>query len=107
VLEYQPGWAAAPLGLLELGCVMGVVRAIGIAAPLRDALLFFAAAWLWAQLLGHALLPLAHLSYTEDGGELGRATVVVAAAVLVAPFAAAGGIYQHRLPPVVRLSAGV
>jgi hypothetical protein len=106
-IAYQPGWAAVPLGLLELGCVMLAVRLLGIMAPLRWALLFFAASWVWSQLLGHAILPLTRLSYAEDGGELGIAVVVVAAAALVLPFAAAGGIYEHNLPPLVHLSAGV
>lgn len=106
-IAYQPGWAAVPLGLLELGCVLGLARLLEIRAPLRWALLFYAGAWLWAQLLSHAILPLLRLSYAEDGGELGRATVVVAGVALVAPFAAAGGIYEHNLPPLVHLSAGV
>ncbi|MES1248381.1 MAG: right-handed parallel beta-helix repeat-containing protein [Actinomycetota bacterium] len=106
-IAYQPGWAAVPLGLLELGCILLAMRLLGIMAPLRWALVFFAASWLWAQLLGHVLLPLARLSYAEDGGELGVALGAVALAALVLPFAAAGGIYEHNLPPVVRLSAGV
>ena len=106
-IAYQPGWAAVPLGLLELGCVMLAVRLLDIHAPLRWSLAFYAGAWLWAQLLGHAILPLTRLSYAEDGGELGAATVALAALALVAPFAAAGGIYEHNLPPVVRLAAGV
>jgi hypothetical protein len=106
VLDYQAGWLALPLGLLELACVMGLVRALGIDAPLAAALGFYAGAWLVAQLLGHAGFPLLRLSYAEDGGELGRAGPGAAAAALVV-FAAAGGIAWAGLPPVVHLSAGI
>jgi hypothetical protein len=106
VLSYQPGWAALPLGLLELGAVMAVVLALGIRAPLSVAIPLFALGWAAAQLLGHALLPLWRLSYAEDGGELGRAGVVLAAAVAV-PLAAALGLWVIRLPPTVHLAAGV
>ena len=106
VLRYQPGWTAAPLGLLELGVVTAAVLALGIAAPLGAALALFAAGWLSAQVLGHALLPLWRLSYAEDGGELGRAGPVVATLVAV-PFAAAGALWWSNLPPTVHLGAGV
>ena len=106
VLAYQPGWAALPLGLVELAAVMGAVFALGIEAPLGVALALFAAGWLAAQVLGHGLLPLWRLSYAEDGGELGRAGLVVLAAVAV-PFGAAGAIWWSNLPPVVHLQAGI
>jgi len=105
-LPYQPGWAAVPLGLLELGLVLGLVRATGVAAPLRPALLFFAGAWLTAQVLGHAVLPLARWTYAEDGGELGRAGPAVGALTLVV-LAAAGGVAWATQPPTVRLEAGI
>ena len=57
-IAYQPGWAAVPLGLLELGVVMLLVRALGVHAPLRWAIVFYGAAWVWGQVLSHALLPL-------------------------------------------------
>jgi hypothetical protein len=107
VVAYQPGWAAVPLGLLELACIYLAVRLLEIRAPLRWSLVFFVGAWVWGQLSTHVVLPLARLSYAEDGGELGLALAGVAAVTLVAPFAAAGGIYEHNLPPIVRLSAGV
>jgi len=106
VLRYQPGWTAVPLGLFELGVVTAVVLALGIDAPLAAALALFAAGWLSAQVLGHALLPLWRLSYAEDGGELGRTGPVLAALVGV-PFAAAGALWWSNLPPVVHLGAGV
>lgn len=106
-LSYQPGWAALPLGVLELAATMLLVRVLGVEAPLRWAVVFFVAAWLWSQLLAHALLPLWRMSWSEDGGELGRRTAVVAVLALALPFAAAGGVYRHNLPPLVRLSAGV
>ena len=62
-LAYQPGWAAIPLGLLELGRDDGCSSvALGIAAPLWPALWFFVGSWLVAQVLGHALLPYARLT---------------------------------------------
>lgn len=106
VLPYQPGWAALPLGLLELGAVMGVVFALGIPAPIAVAVPLFVLGWAAAQVLAHALLPLWRLSYAEDGGELGRTGALLAAAV-VAPLAAAGGLWYVHLPPTVHLSAGV
>ena len=59
LLPYQPGWAALPLGLAELGVTMALVRLLEIEAPLEPALWFFAGSWLVAQLLAHAGLPLA------------------------------------------------
>jgi nitrous oxidase accessory protein NosD len=105
-LDYQPGWLAVPLALLELGVVMGLVYALGIAAPLDVALAFFFGSWLLAQLLVHAVFPYTRLSYGEDGGELGRAGIAVASA-LVAAFAFLGGVALAMQPPTVRLSAGV
>ncbi|MBV8479553.1 MAG: right-handed parallel beta-helix repeat-containing protein [Actinobacteria bacterium] len=106
VLRYQPGWAAVPLGLVELGAVLGLMRAAGVMAPLWQALGLFAAGWLLAQLLGHAGFPLLRLSYAEDGGELGRAGAAAAVTVGVVLAAAGGTAYALR-PPVVHLSAGV
>src|SRR5262249_9652328 len=67
-LPYQPGWAALPLGLLELGLVMALARWFDVPAPLGAAVAIFAGAWLWSQLVGHALLPLWRWSYAEEGG---------------------------------------
>ena len=106
LLRYQPGWAAVPLGLVELGAVMVLARALHVAAPLTAALAFFAGSWLLAQALGHAVFPLVRLSYGDDGGELGRAGGVTAAVALVV-LASAGGIGWASQPPTVRLEAGV
>jgi len=106
VLPYQPGWVAVPAGLLELGILMGLVRVLGIGAPLGGALALFGASWALAQLLGHAAFPLLSLSYGEDGGELGRLGAVAALAV-VTLLAAAGGVAWGTRPPTVRLAAGV
>ena len=106
VLDYQPGWLALPLGALELGLTMLVALGLGIGAPLAPAVALFAAGWLAAQVLGHAVLPLARLTYAQDGGELGRAGVVLAAAVVAVLSGAAGTAYAMR-PPVVHLGAGV
>jgi len=105
-LPYQPGWAAVPLGVLELAAVMGLVRLLGVQAPLRPALALFAAAWLVAQLCAHALFPRAHLTYGEDGGELGRAGHVSSAAIL-ALVASAAGVAWVTAPPTTHLEAGV
>jgi nitrous oxidase accessory protein NosD len=106
LLDYQPGWAAVPLGLLELGLVMALVWALDWTPPLVGALALFAGAWLVAQVLAQAGFPLLRLSYAEDGGELGRAGLVAFAAVVVA-LATAGSVGWAGLPPTVRLAAGV
>ena len=79
LLPYQPGWAALPVGAAELALTMLAARALGVTPPLEAALAFFAAAWLVAQVLGHAVYPLAHHRYGDDGGELGRAGPAVLA----------------------------
>ena len=106
LLPYQPGWAAVPLGVLELAVLMGLARWLGIAAPLTGAVLVFVAAWLVAQVLGHGVLPLARLDYAEAGGELGAGGAAVAVLVATALVAAGGVAYAGR-PPVVHLSSGV
>jgi nitrous oxidase accessory protein NosD len=106
-IPYQPAWAAGPLGLLELGVVMALVRALGVHAPLRWALVFYAVAWLWAQVLGQVLLPLWRMSWSEDGGELGARPTALAAVAIVLPFVGGAAVYRHSLPPTLRLSAGV
>jgi hypothetical protein len=106
LLPYQPGWAALPLGLLELAAVMGLGRLLHVDAALPAALAFYTAAWLLAQALGHAVFPLLRLSYGEDGGELGRTGAAVAATAVVV-LAAAAGVAWKTQPPVVHLEAGV
>ncbi len=106
LLPYQPGWAAVPVGALELGLLMGVAHWLGIPAPLIGAVLLFAGAWLAAQLLGHAVLPFARLDYAEAGGELGAGGIAAAVLVAVA-LVGAGGVAYAQLPPVVHLSSGV
>jgi hypothetical protein len=106
LLPYQPGWAAVPLGALELALVMGLARVFDVAAPLDAALAFFAASWLWAQVLGHAALPLVRLSYGDDGGELGRGGTALGALAPVA-VAAVLGVAWMTQPPLVRLESGV
>jgi hypothetical protein len=105
-LPYQPGWAALPLGLLELGATIGLVRVLGVDAPLRPALWFFVGAWLVAQVLAHAVLPVVRLTYAEDGGELGQTgsglLLAAPAALLVVVGTAAA-----TQPPTVVLEAGV
>lgn len=106
LLPYQPGWAAFPLGLLELPLVVLFMRAAGIAAPLAHAVALFAAGWMIAQLLSHAAFPLVRLGYAEQGGELGSAGTVTALSV-GALLAAAGATAYALRPPVIHLAAGV
>lgn len=105
-LRYQPGWAALPFGVVELGLVLLFMRAAGIAAPLWQAVTLFAAGWLTAQVLGHAGFPLLRLTYAEDGGELGRFGGTAAATIGVVLASAGATAYALR-PPVVHLATGV
>jgi nitrous oxidase accessory protein NosD len=105
-LDYQPGWAALPLGLFELGLVMTLAGVIPIAAPARPAIALFTVGWVSGLVLGQALLPMLRLSYAEDGGELGRAGPALALAV-AGVVVAAGGIAWVSQPPTVYLAAGV
>jgi hypothetical protein len=106
LLPYQPGWAALPLGLVELGATMALVRILEIGAPLRPALWFFAGSWLVAQALAHAGFPFLRLTYAEDGGELGNGGTVV---LLAAPAALLVllGTAAVTQPPTVVLQPGV
>jgi hypothetical protein len=106
LLPYQPGWLALPLGAIELVVVMAIVRALELEAPVAAALGFYAGAWLLAQVLGQAGFPFLRLSYGEDGGELGRTGVTLAAAGLVV-LAGAAGVAWATQPPTVTLAAGV
>jgi nitrous oxidase accessory protein NosD len=106
LIAYQPAWAALPFGLLELGIVMGLAIPLNVDAPLAPALAFYWGSWLLAQVLGHAVLPLARLSYGDDGGQLGRIGPLVVLTALVI-LGAAGGVAWASQPPIVRLAAGV
>jgi hypothetical protein len=106
LLPYQPGWVALPLGLLELALTMLAARALELNAPLWPALALFGATWLLTQLLAHAGLPLLHLSWPEDGGELGRPGLALSAAAPLAFLAVLGTAWAVE-PPTVRLAAGV
>jgi hypothetical protein len=106
LFPYQPGWVALPLGLAELGTIMGLAVPLDVDPPLAPAVALFAGSWILAQALGHAIFPLRRLSYGEDGGELGRAGPAAAVAVL-AVLAAAGSVAWTTRPPTVHLDAGV
>jgi hypothetical protein len=106
LFPYQPAWAAVPIGLVELGAVLAIVYGFGLHAPLGPALALFAVGWLAAVVFGQVAYPLLRLSYSEDGGELGRAGAVAAGAVLLA-FVGSAATWYARQPPVVHLSAGV
>jgi hypothetical protein len=106
LLPYQPAWAIVPLGALELGALMAIVYGFGLHAPLWPALALFGAGWLATVLFAQAAFPLLRLGYAEDGGELGRAGGVAAAAIVLA-LAGSAATYVVRLPPVVHLKAGV
>jgi parallel beta-helix repeat protein len=98
VFEYQPGWVALPLGALELGLLLVVMR-----MPLTwGAFGLFALAWGAAQVLGHAVFPWLRLDYAQSGGELGRAGAVAAAAVGAAAFCGIAGAVAV-IPPTVHL----
>ncbi len=106
VFDYQSGWLGLPLGALELGIVTALAIALRVGVPLDVAIVFFCAAWVLAQVLGHAVYPLLRISYGEDGGELGRAGAGAAVA-LAALFAAAVGTAWATQPPTVTLASGV
>jgi nitrous oxidase accessory protein NosD len=106
LLPYQPGWAALPLGLLELGSTMAAARALELNAPLWPAFALFAGSWLVLQMLAHAGLPLLRLTWPEDGGELGRSGRLLSAAAPAALLAVVGTAWAVE-PPTVRLAAGV
>jgi hypothetical protein len=106
LFPYQPAWAAVPIGLVELGAVLAIVYGFGIDAPLGPALALFAVGWLVSVVLSQGAYPLLRLSYSEDGGELGRTGAVAAGAVLLA-FVGSAATWYARQPPVVHLSAGV
>ena len=106
LLAYQPGWVALPLGLLELVVLMVLVRALGVDAPVWPAVLLFVAGWIVAQALAHAGFPVFRLTYAEDGGELGAAGALAAAAVIVTLLGGAT-LAWLQLPPTVHLAAGV
>jgi hypothetical protein len=99
-LPYQPGWAALPLGVLELAATMGLVFLLPIDAPLRPAIWFFVGSWILAQVLAHAVLPLARLTYAEDGGELGLAgrASPPRAVLLLVVLGTAAATSPHDLP---------
>lgn len=105
-LPYQPAWLAVPLGLLELGALVGLMYALGVMAPIWEAVALFAGGWVLAQLLAHAGFPFFRLGYVEDGGELGRLGLASVAAVGAALAGAAATAYAGERP-VVRLQAGV
>jgi hypothetical protein len=106
LLPYQAGWLALPLGCLELGATIGLARAAGVAAPLAAGIALFAFAWLAAQVLVHAGLPLLHRSYGDDGGELGRAGPALAV-VALGFLAGTSGVAWATRPPHYRLAGGV
>ena len=103
---YQPGWFALPLGALELLLVYSGVRWLGIAAPLRLALLLFGVAWLSAFVIGHAVFPRLRLEYAESGGEVGRFGVLTSAAVALTVLGGLGADYAVQ-PPTVHLHGTV
>jgi hypothetical protein len=105
LLPYQPGWAAVPLGLLELGLTMALVLRLDVEAPLAPALWFFAGSWLLMQVLTHAALPLVHLTYGDDGGELGRGGAALSAAGPAALVLVLGVAWAVQ-PPTVHLDGG-
>ena len=99
LFEYQPGWLALPLGLVELSLIVLSMR-MPVTWP---ALGLFALGWATAQLCGHALFPRFRLEYAQGGGELGRVGAVAAAAVAAVTFAGLAGAVAV-IPPTVHLT---
>jgi hypothetical protein len=106
LLPYQPGWAAVPMGLVELWATALAAGWLRVDVPGTAGLWFFGGAWILAQVTGQAVLPLLHLSYAEDGGELGRGGALLSASAPVAVVAVLGVAWATQ-PPTVRLAAGV
>ena len=107
LLPYQPGWAAVPLGLLELGLTLAAARLLDLGAPLRPALALLRrplAARAAARARGAAAAP----------PDAGRRTAASSAAPVSASrrprrwrSLAVLGIAWAVEPPTVRLAAGV
>ncbi len=106
VLAYQPGWAAVPLGGLELALVYGVLHGLGIMAPLAWALGLYATGWLAAQICAHAVFPRLRPEYGEAGGELGRVGSLTAVVVTAVVLGGLGAAYATR-PPTIHLHGTV
>jgi Right handed beta helix region len=98
VLDYQSGWLALPLGLVELGLIVLAMR-MPVTWP---AVGLFALGWATAQVCGHALFPRLHLEYAQAGGELGRVGAVLAATVAAVVLAGVAGAVAV-IPPTVHL----
>ena len=49
LLPYQPGWAALPLGVVELWLTLALARLVDLHAPFTAAVAFFVGSWLLAQ----------------------------------------------------------
>jgi parallel beta-helix repeat protein len=90
VFEYQPGWLALPLGVVELWLIVLSMR-MPVTWP---ALGLYALGWATAQVCGHALFPRFRLEYAQDGGELGRAGAAVA---VIPPTVHLRGVVQGPL----------
>ena len=99
-LDYQPGWAALPLGALELGLLYVAMRRLEIPAPLGWAFGLYAIAWVSGQVFVHAVFPRARLEYGETGGELGRVGALTALAVGATVVGGLGAAYATRAPTV-------
>jgi len=104
--EYQPGWAALPLGVLELILTMALARVLSVDPPLWPALAIFASSWVVAQLLTHAVLPSRRLTYAEESGELGHSGRALAAVGAVVTLATLGAAWSMQ-PPTYRLARGI
>jgi hypothetical protein len=99
-LDYQPGWAALPLGALELGLLYVAMRRLEIPAPLGWAFGLYAIAWVSGQVFVHAVFPRARLEYGDTGGELGRVGALTALAVGATVAGSLGAAYATRAPTV-------
>ena len=107
LLPYQPGWLAVPLGAARARPARRA-RARRAESRRRSGRRSRSsrAPGCSGQVLGHAVLPLARLSYAEDGGELGRAGAG-ARGRGGGPARGRGRLRVELRQPVVHLSAGV
>jgi parallel beta-helix repeat protein len=102
VFEYQPGWVALPLGLIELELIVLSMR-MPVTWP---AIGLFTLGWTTAQICGHGLFPRFRLEYAQGGGELGRLGALVAAVVGAVTLAGIAGAVAV-IPPTVHLHGTV
>ncbi len=71
-IKYQPPWMTFVLGLVELGLLYAIARALDIHLTALEAIGFYWTAWLLAIGTKIVLLPIVSLTYLESAGEFRR-----------------------------------